>query len=46
MEELLFGGSKIDDLPNAVAYVQRTESRPAHMRAMAIAGPKAVSPKE
>lgn len=43
---VLFGGRKIDDLPNAVAYVQRIESRPAYAKAMAIAGPKAVPPKE
>jgi glutathione S-transferase len=41
----LFGGRKIDDLPHALAYVQRIESRPAYVRAMAIAGPKAVPPK-
>jgi glutathione S-transferase len=38
---VLFGGRRIDDLPNAISYVQRIESRPAYIRAMAIAGPKA-----
>jgi glutathione S-transferase len=42
----LFGGRKIDDLPNAISYVRRIESRPAYIRAMTIAGPKAVPPKE
>ena len=42
----LFGGRTIDDLPNAISYVRRIESRPAYIRAMAIAGPKAVPPKE
>lgn len=37
----LFGGRSIDDLPNVVAYVKRIESRPAYIRAMAIAGPLA-----
>lgn len=40
----LFGGRRIDDLPNAIAYVRRIEARPAYARAMAIAGPKAVPP--
>ena len=43
---VLFGGRRIDDLPNAISYVQRIESRPAHIRAMAIAGPTAVPPTE
>ncbi len=43
---VLFGGRTIDDLPNAISYVRRIESRPAYIRAMAIAGPKAVPPKE
>lgn len=41
----LFGGRKIDDLPNAMAYVRRIESRPAYIRAMAIAGPNAMPPQ-
>jgi glutathione S-transferase len=40
----LFGGRRIDDLPNAMAYVARIESRPAYVRAMAVAGPKAAPP--
>jgi glutathione S-transferase len=36
-----FGGRSIDDLLNVVAYVERIESRPAYVRAMAIAGPDA-----
>jgi glutathione S-transferase len=43
---VLFGGRSIDDLPNAVSYVRRIESRPACIRAMAIAGPKAIPPTE
>ena len=43
---VLFGGRSIDDLPNAVSYVRRIESRPAYIRAMAIAGPKAIPPTE
>jgi glutathione S-transferase len=43
---VLFGGRRIDDLPNAISYVQRIESRPAYIRAMAIAGPEAVPPTE
>ena len=41
----LFGGRKIDDLPNAISYVRRIEARPAYIKAMAIAGPKAVPPQ-
>ena len=37
----LFGGRTIDDLPNVVSYVRRIEARPAYIKAMAIAGPKA-----
>jgi glutathione S-transferase len=37
----LFGGRKIDDLPNAQAYVKRIEKRPAYQRAMELAGPSA-----
>lgn len=40
----LFGGRKIDDLPNVVAYVERITGRPAYRRAMAIAGPGATAP--
>jgi len=43
---VLFGGRSIDDLPNAISYVRRIESRPAYIRAMAIAGPKAIPPTE
>ena len=43
---VLFGGRRIDDLPNAISYVKRIESRPAYIRAMTIAGPKAVPPSE
>ena len=41
---VLFGGRRIDDLPNALSYVQRIQTRPAYLRAMAIAGPKAAAP--
>ena len=41
----LFGGRTIDDLPNTLAYVKRIGARPAYIKAMAIAGPKAVPPK-
>lgn len=41
----LFGGRNIDDLPNVVAYTTRIAARPAYIKAMAIAGPKAVPPK-
>jgi glutathione S-transferase len=37
----LFGGRRIDDLPNVVAYVARIAGRPAYIKAMAIAGPSA-----
>jgi glutathione S-transferase len=37
----LFGFRRIDDLPNATAYVRRIGERPAYVKAMAIAGPKA-----
>jgi glutathione S-transferase len=40
----LFGGRRIDDLPNAVAYVQRLGARPAYRKAMAIAGSAARPP--
>lgn len=39
-----FGGRRIDDLPNARAYVERIVARPAYVRAMAIAGPDATRP--
>jgi glutathione S-transferase len=42
---VLFGARKIDDLPNVAAYVKRIEARPAYQKAMKIAGPKAVAPK-
>jgi glutathione S-transferase len=41
----LFGGRTIDDLPNVVSYVKRIGARPAYIKAMAIAGPKAVPPR-
>ena len=40
----LFGGRRVDDLPNVVAYVERIARRPAYVKAMAIAGPAAVRP--
>lgn len=40
----LFGARNIDDLPNAQRYVKRIGERPAYLKAMAIAGPKAVPP--
>jgi len=40
----LFGGRKIDDLPNAQAYVKRISERPAYIRAMQVAGPSATPP--
>ena len=40
----LFGGRKVDDLPNVSAYVKRIEQRPAYRRAMEIAGPRATRP--
>jgi len=43
---VLFGARPIDDLPNVVAYVKRIEARPAYQKAMSIAGPKAVAPKQ
>ena len=43
---VLFGARPIDDLPNVVAYVKRIEGRPAYQKAMSIAGPKAVKPKQ
>jgi len=39
----MFGGRTIDDLPNVVSYVKRIEARPAYIKAMAIAGPKAAA---
>jgi glutathione S-transferase len=42
---LLFGARPIDDLPNVIAYVKRIAARPAYQKAMQIAGPKAVAPK-
>ncbi|HEX2651440.1 MAG TPA: glutathione S-transferase [Burkholderiales bacterium] len=43
---VLFGARAIDDLPNVVAYVKRIEARPAYRKAMSIAGPKAVAPRQ
>ena len=38
----MFGGR--DDLPNVGSYVERVSKRPAYIKAMRIAGPKAVPP--
>jgi glutathione S-transferase len=38
----LFGGRSMQDLPNVLTYVKRIEARPAYIRAMSIAGPKAI----
>jgi glutathione S-transferase len=43
---VLFGARAIDDLPNVVAYVKRIEARPAYQKAMSIAGPEAIAPKQ
>ena len=43
---VLFGARPIADLPNVVAYVKRIEARPGYQKAMSIAGPKAVAPKQ
>lgn len=40
----LFGGREVGDLANVSAYVHRIEQRPAYVKAMQIAGPKAVPP--
>lgn len=40
----LFGGRTIDDLPHTLAYVKRIGARPAYIKAMQIAGPKATPP--
>ena len=40
----MFGGRKIDDLPNVGAYVGRITKRPAYTKAMGIAGPGATRP--
>ncbi len=40
----LFGGREVGDLANVTAYVRRIEQRPAYVKAMQIAGPKAVPP--
>ena len=40
----LFGGRKLDDLPNARAYVERMGKRPAYAKAMKIAGLGATPP--
>ena len=40
----LFGGRTIADLPHVLAYVERITKRPAHMKAMEIAGPRAKRP--
>lgn len=41
----MFGGRKVDDLSNVSAYIERIESRPAYIKAMAIAGPQASRPE-
>ncbi|MDX2201364.1 MAG: glutathione S-transferase [Hyphomicrobiaceae bacterium] len=38
-------GHRIEDRPNTMAYVQRVTARPAYVKAMAVAGPKAVAPE-
>jgi glutathione S-transferase len=40
----LFGGREVGDLANVAAYVRRIAQRPAYIKAMQIAGPKAVPP--
>ena len=40
----LFGGREVSDLANVTGYVRRIEQRPAYIKAMQIAGPKAVPP--
>ena len=40
----LFGGPKVDHLPNVCAYLKRIRERPAYQKAMAIAGPGAQKP--
>ena len=40
----LFGGRKVDDLPNVQAYLKRITARPAYVKAMKIAGPAAKRP--
>lgn len=40
----LFGGREVGDLQNVTAYVRRIEQRPAYVKAMQIAGPKAAPP--
>jgi glutathione S-transferase len=40
----LFGGPKVDHLPNVCAYFKRIRERPAYQKAMAIAGPGAKKP--
>jgi glutathione S-transferase len=41
----LFGGRGIEGMPNTQAYVQRVTSRPAYIKAMGIAGPRAKPPQ-
>jgi len=40
----LFGGREVSDLANVTGYVRRIEQRPAYLKAMQIAGPKAAPP--
>jgi glutathione S-transferase len=40
----LFGWRSLDNMPNAQKYVARIAQRPAYIKAMAIAGPKATPP--
>ena len=40
----MFGGRTLEGLPNIAAYVERISQRPAYIKAMEIAGPKAARP--
>ena len=40
----LFGGRKLDGLPNVQRYVAQITARPAYQKAMSIAGPGAKPP--
>jgi glutathione S-transferase len=37
----LFGGRTMEDLPHVLSYIKRIAARPAYVKAMSIAGPKA-----
>lgn len=41
----MLGARELSDLPNARAYVERIEARPAYQKAMQIAGPAAQKPE-